>query len=165
MTARCGFSLMIIVIIIVLGCNPNKPSADEAIVSPPPPTHDGMCVLKELGEASDAIEKKLPNNQYVSLQGMSSPKTLVWQDMTTQQIYYATKIMGAEGKLFYMAKLKTGEKPSIKSNFLGNIMLWQHLPTDLLRSMKTQFKNQWGVEIDEKNTYIILADEKPKGCK
>lgn len=138
---------------------------DEKTMSPPPPTHSKMCKIVDLGEASDAVKKQLPNNQLISLQGISSPKTLVWQDTNTQQIYFATKIMGAQGKLFYMDKLKTGETPSIKSNFQGTLMLWKHLPINLLKSMKRQFKEQWGVEIDENKTYILKANEKPAGCK
>ena len=147
----------------LIGCK-NKKNDNNNSASLPPPVHDGMCNMQNLGEASSAVEKKLPNNQYVELEGMSSPKTLVWQDVKTQQIYYATKILGAEGKLFYMAKLKVGETPTIHSKFTGTLLLWKHLPKSLLVSMKKQFKEQWGVDVDENSTYILKANEKPNGC-
>lgn len=150
--------------VLHFGCKSTNTST-ESKNSPPPPTHNGMCNLTDLGEAADAVEKQLPNNQYVTLSGMSSPKTLVWQDVKKQHIYYATKIMGAQGKLFYMDELQTGQKPTIKSTFVGTLMLWKHLPIDLLNSMKAQFKDHWGVEVDENTTYILTATQKPKGCK
>ena len=156
--------VLIAFISIIFGCS-NKNRNAKQKESPPAPVHNGMCELKNLGEASSAVEKKLPNNQYVELQGMSSPKTLIWQDTQTGQIYFATKILGAEGKLFFMDKLKTGEKPAIRSTFTGTLMLWKHLPKGLLVSMKAQFKEQWGVAVDENSTYILKADEKPDGCQ
>ena len=149
---------------IPFGCGNNK-NHNEQTKSAPAPVHEGMCDLKNLGEASSAVEKELPNNQYVELEGMSSPKTLVWQDTQTQQIYFATKILGAEGKLFFMDKLQTGQKPEIRSTFIGTLMLWKHLPKGLLVSMKAQFKEQWGVDVDENSTFILKANEKPEGCK
>ncbi|MBN2716219.1 MAG: hypothetical protein JXX14_10220 [Deltaproteobacteria bacterium] len=153
----------IVLFFFLIGCS-NKTDSAAAPASPPPPVHDGMCQIVDLGEASSAIEKPLPNNQYVALEGMSSPKTLVWQDVKTQQIYFATKIMGAEGRLFYMDTLKTGETPKIKTKFTGTLLLWKHLPEALLMSMKTQFKEQWDVDVDVNTTYILKANEKPVGC-
>ncbi|MBN2528613.1 MAG: hypothetical protein JXR76_19645 [Deltaproteobacteria bacterium] len=146
------------------GCG-NKKKADANTPYSPAPQHDGMCQMMNLGEASDAVEAELPDNQYVNMQGMSSPKTLIWQDLKSKQIYFATKVMGAQGKLFYMEKLATGQTPTIKSSFTGTLLLWKHLPPSLLQSIKKQFKEQWAVEIDENATYILMANQKPQGCK
>ena len=159
-----NLSIFIVFSCISIGCGSKKNAADN-LNSPPAPIHDGMCELVKLGEASSAVEQKLPDNQYVEMEGMSSPKTLVWQDLNTKQLYFAAKVMGAEGKLFYMDELKVGETPQIKTTFTGTLLLWKHLPKGLLRSMKKQFKEQWGVDVDENTTYIIKANKKPDGCK
>ena len=148
----------------LFGCNTKKKS-DDSVLTSPASKHNGMCQQINLGEASDAVEKQLPNNQYVSLQGMSSPRTLVWQDTKTQKVYFAAKIMGAKGKLFYMEELPTGKMPSIKSSFSGTLLLWKHLPGNLLTSMKAQFKAQWGTNIDIERTHILVANQKPDGCE
>jgi hypothetical protein len=71
--------------------------------SVPLPRHAGMCKKINLGEASDLIEQsKIPDNQYCTIQGLSNPKLLMWQDTQTSKIYFATKLMGAQGRLFYM---------------------------------------------------------------
>jgi hypothetical protein len=147
-----------------IGCSKNNQNNREQ-QTPPPPVHGNMCKLIDLGEASDAVEKPLPNNQFATIQGMSNPKTLVWQDKQTGQIFYATKLMGAQGRLFYMAGLETGEKPTIKSVFTGTLLLWKHLEKSLQLSMKKQFHDQWGVDVDVDHTYIMIADKKPEGCE
>ena len=153
----------IIWLLIFIGCTKNEGTVQNQ-PSPPPPVHENMCNLVDLGEASDAIKKSLPNNQFATLQGMSNPKTLVWQDAKNGQIYYATKLMGAEGRLFYMARLKPGEKPTIKSSFTGTLLLWKHIEKGLQLSMIKQFHDQWGVDVNVDNTYIVIADQKPEGC-
>jgi hypothetical protein len=150
-------------LLIFIGCS-GKDRDEQEQLSPAPPVHDHMCELIDLGEASDAVEKPLPNNQFATVQGLSNPKTLVWKDMKTGQIYYATKIMGAKGRLFYMASLGVGEKPTLKSEFTGTMLLWKYLERPLQLSMKKQFHDQWGVDVDIDHTYVIVADKKPEGC-
>ena len=96
---------------------------------------------------------------------MSSPRTLVWQETEIGKVYYATKVMGAEGRLYYMQEIPRGEAPVIKEEFEGTILLWKHLDNTLAKSMQSQFKAQWDADVDPENTYMIIGNRKPTGCR
>jgi len=148
---------------LLSGCQNSR--SEKAPANQPPPRQDGMCTLQELGEASDLVEAgRIPDNQYGRISGMSDPKTLVWQDARTKKVFFAAKVLGAEGRLFYMEELQTGSLPGLRESFTGTILKWPHLHPELAAALEGQFRSQWNVEIDKAQTYIIRGGEKPGGC-
>ncbi|MBN2802675.1 MAG: hypothetical protein JXR91_06250 [Deltaproteobacteria bacterium] len=160
---KFSFSILILMIFLSSLCScAEKDTKDKSTSAP---ISQKLCKMIDLGEASDLIEKKdIPDNQYCKIGGISDPRILMWQDMTTSKIYFATKVMGAQGRLFYMQELNPGEKPALKEGFEGTITKWSSIDKTLSQSMAEQFKNKWDVTITPADTYIIMGNKKPDGC-
>jgi hypothetical protein len=138
--------------------------------SPATPANAGdpaRCVALDLGEASDIVQsgKAIPDNQLVKIQGITSPRSLVWQDAATKKVYYVAKIMGTGERLLYSEELAPGQEPRILSEFEGTIRLWSHLPKEDAVPMAKALEKEWGVKIDEERTYLIEGGTKPRGCQ
>lgn len=155
----CSITLLV----LATGC---KKSPEDG--GPPANADDpSRCVAIDLGEASDIIPsgKALPDNQLVRIQGITSPKTLIWQDSKTKKVYYVAKILGAGGKLLYSQELGPGEEPRILSSFQGTMRRWSSLPKEDAIPMAKALEKEWGVKIDVDKTYLVKGDTKPAGCQ
>lgn len=123
------------------------------------------CALAELGEAADLVESgRLPDDQLVALQGIADPRTLVWKDQQTGDIFYITRVMGTQQRLYYMEQLAPGQAPAIKSEFVGHLRRWDKLPereaVPIARALLTEYK----LQVEPEKTYLLVGGAKPAGC-
>jgi hypothetical protein len=133
---------------------------------PPPPPDPARCEIADLGEASDLIAKgPLPDDKMVRVTGISSPKSLVWQDAATKQAHFVSRVIGAEGRwLYYMQELGVGETPKVLSEFEGHLRRWEELPQKQAVPMAAALERDYKIKIDPANTWLITNGAKPEGC-
>jgi hypothetical protein len=130
-----------------------------------PPADPSRCELKDLGEASTLIETgNLPADQLARLSGVGDPRSLVRQDSVTKQAYFLTRVMGTQRRLFYMQELATGETPKVLAVFEGRLQRWDLLPPQQAVPIANALKQEYQIDIDPRQTYLITADAKPDGC-
>lgn len=142
-------------------------SSESTSPSVPSNANDpARCVAVDLGEASDIIPSgmAIPDNQLVKIQGITSPRSLVWQDAASKKVYYVAKIMGTGERLLYSEELAPGQEPRILSDFEGTIHLWSHLPKEDGPPMAKALEKEWGVKLDVDHTYLVQGGTKPAGC-
>lgn len=141
-----------------LSCKPEP-------AEPAPPPDPKRCELVDLGEASTLVESgTIPDDQFVRVTGLGHPGSLVWQDQTTKQAYFLTRLMGAQRRLFYMQELAPGETPKVLSVFEGHIRRWDRLPPQRAVPMAGALKKDYRIEIEPDKTYLIVGGAKPDGC-
>jgi hypothetical protein len=122
------------------------------------------CSLVNLGDAEDWTDKQFPDDQMITVGGISNPIILVWRDSRSGQVFYVTRVAGTGARLLYMARLSPGETPVARSSFSGTIQRWKQLPPDLTRSMSAAIRAQWDVQLNPDDTWVISAGQKPEGC-
>lgn len=132
----------------------------------PPPPDPARCEIADLGEASDLIASgKVPDDKMVRLTGISSPKSLVWQDAATGRTYFVSRVTGAADRwLYYTQELDVGETPKVLSVFEGHIQRWDQLPKQQAVPMAAALKKEYHLDIVPEQTYLITAGSKPEGC-
>ena len=118
-----------------------------------------QCALAELGEAADRVAAgDLPSRQYAKLTGLTDPRTLVWQDERTKDVFYITRVMGTERRLYYMEQLETGEEPVPKSTLVGTITRWSELPPERGVVLARALKREYDLEIEPERTWLMEGE-------
>jgi hypothetical protein len=88
----------------------------------------------------------------------------VWKEKQTGNIYYITRVMGTQKRLYYMEELAPGEAPVLKSLFVGHLLRWDRLPerraAELTKALLTEYK----LEVEPDKTYLLFGGQKPAGC-
>jgi hypothetical protein len=144
--------------VLPLSCRSSSPEATQS-------KDQARCKPVDLGEATDLVQQgQLSDDRMAVVQGIADPRILVWRDSKTGNIFYITRIMGTEQKLFYLRQIGVDEKPGIESEFLGHLLRWDKLPLERSLPIANALATQYRINIKPESTYVIDADGKPSGC-
>jgi hypothetical protein len=131
----------------------------------PPPPDPARCEVASLGEAADLFEKgDPPSGRLTRIDGLTDPRTLVWKDEATGGVFFITRVMGTERRLYYMAPVKPGEEPRALSVVEGHLQRWSDLEPRKGATLSRALEREYSLKIDPQTTFLVTAGEKPAGC-
>ena len=123
------------------------------------------CTITDIGDAMVFIENgNIDSNRMVHTEAIPDQHSLIWKDKKSQEIYYITKLMGTQQKLFFKKRLVSGEKPGFVASFAGHLLRWDELHQTESIPIAKALDSEYGIQIIPDQTYLINADTKPKGC-
>jgi hypothetical protein len=139
--------------------NPLAQATDD---TPPDPAR---CDAMDLGEAADLFSKgDPPSGRIARIDGLTDPRTLVWKDEATGAVFFITRVMGTERRLYYMAPVKPGEEPKALAGVEGHLQRWSDLDPRKGATLARALEREYSLKIDPKVTFLLTAGEKPAGC-
>jgi len=157
--SRFWISALLGVALLAIGCG------GESATEPQDAPNPARCELAKLGEAADLVESgKIPNDQLVEVEGIADPRTLVWREQKTGKIYFITRIMGTQKRMYYMEQLAPGEAPKLKSLFVGHLRRWDKLPPHEAKPMAQALLTEYKLQVEPEKTYLLAGGVKPDGC-
>ncbi|MCP4604919.1 MAG: hypothetical protein GY847_31090 [Proteobacteria bacterium] len=155
------FATFTILLSVVVWTSCKKGSHDEASSKKDP----ARCDIIDLGEAADLVENSsIKDDKMVFVHGIAHPHSLVWRDQRTGNVYYITRVMGTEQKLFFLKRVPDGEKPRVLSEFRGHLLRWNKLPLERSAPIAAALASQYNIHIKSESTYVIDGNGKPEGC-
>lgn len=122
-----------------------------------------ICKLKSIGQVYDIINKKLPLNRFIEIDGMINPSGLLWEAGDKKIAIH--KFMGGEGKLLAYFELKNNEhQPPLVSKYKGILRRWRQLDEKTFNDkVKKQIEDDLIISITTE-TYVLFVDKRPEGC-
>jgi hypothetical protein len=149
------------VICLLSGCQANETSDPQRIAEPDP----ARCEAADLGEAADLFAKgDPPSGCLARIDGLTDPRTLVWKDEATGAVFFITRVMGTQRRLYYMAPVKPGEEPKALSVVEGHLQRWSDLEPRKGVTLSRALEREYSLKIDPQKTYLLTAGEQPAGC-
>ena len=153
--------LLWLIVHLTLGCGAEKTTDPPGGLDRDP----ARCEVAELGEAADLFEKgDPPSGRIARIDGLTDPRTLVWKDETTGAIFFITRVMGTQRRLYYMAPVKPGEEPRALAVVEGHLQRWSDLEPKKGVTLSRALEREYSLKIDPAVTFLITAGEKPSGC-
>lgn len=151
------FKLILISIILSLWGSCKK----ESLPGEKDPT---VCNLKKIGAIYEIVNKGIPLDRYVFVEGILHPSGLIWEYKGKRAALH--KFLGAEGKVLAYFELSKNEvQPPFINGYKGTFKKWKYLDQTIFNdNVKKNIEESLSFEVTM-DTYVFFINKKPEGCK